>query len=33
MKQKHETTWKDDIKDIMKATIVGIVYGFLLSLL
>jgi hypothetical protein len=33
MKQKHETTWKDDIKDMTKATIVGVVYGFLLSLL
>jgi hypothetical protein len=30
---KHETTWKDDIKDMIKATIVGVFYGLLLSLL
>jgi hypothetical protein len=30
---KHETTWKDDIKDLIKTTVIGIIYGCLLSLL
>jgi len=30
---KHETTWKDDIKDIIKGTVVSIIYGCLLALL